>query len=99
MLTTNYAYPWALLKTGGAAPGQRPRTQLAWITEAVAEHGEIVGYRVVPSRAGMRPTKRTRLVAPDAITKTWRNRPQDSTIQKARRALAPNARLALDGNN
>ena len=88
-LTTSYPYPWALLKTGGAAPGQRPRTQLAWIVQAVAEHGDIVGYRVLPFRAGVRPTKRPRLVGPGAIVKTWRNRPQDATIEKARLALAP----------
>ena len=88
-LTTSYAYPWALLKTGGAAPGQRPRTQLAWIVQAVAEQGNIVGYRALLFRAGVRPTKRARLVAPDAIVRTWRSRPQDATLEKARKSLAP----------
>lgn len=95
-MTTNYSHPWALLKTGGAAPGQRPRTQLAWIVEAVADEGVIVGYRVVPFRADTRPTKRPRLVKPDAIAKTWRSRPQDTTLRKARKALAPIRDWRLD---
>jgi hypothetical protein len=95
-LTTSYAYPWALLMTGGASPGQRPRTQLAWITEAVAKQGDIVGYRVVPFRGGSRPTLRARLVEPSAIVKTWRGRPREDQLNKARLALAPTRDWRLD---
>ena len=89
-LSTCWATPWALLMTGGQVPGQRPRTQLAWIVAPVFGNDQaIVGYRVVPFRGDNRPILRPRFAEAGAILGTWRHRPSEAALRRARAALKP----------
>lgn len=44
---------------------------------------EVVEYRVVPFRSGVRPTLRARIVEPSADVKTWRGRPREDQLKRA----------------
>ena len=72
-LTTSYPYPWALVFHNGQVEGQRPRTVLAFIHEAVAVDGKIVGYRVTKF-PGDRPTKRPSRIRPEMLAHEFRVR-------------------------
>lgn len=89
VLKTCYYAPWALIRSGAVTPGRRPGTQLAWITEAIAEHGEIVAYKVVPHLGDERPTKRARTIPCDSVVRVWRTRPHPKTLAKVRAGMRP----------
>lgn len=80
---TNYAYPWALVLWGGASPGKRPSTKLAWLTE----------YRVTVPNAPPHfvghtlGAKTLRTFAESDIVKTWRHRPTATAVKRAKAKL------------
>jgi len=87
MLKTSVASPWALILSGGAVAGQRPRTTLAWIVQAFEEGGRVVAYQIVPHEGNGQPAQRSRRIAADGVIKTWRNRPKSVTLRRSREKL------------
>jgi hypothetical protein len=79
--------PYALIKRGGAAPGKRPFTKLAFITLMRGEDG---GRRMVVRgliQQGSGWTKRPAEIAYDDIVARWRAPPSSETIARRRRGL------------
>ncbi len=92
---TNYPAPFALVLRGGVEPGKRPMTRMAFITEAIARHGLIVGFRgLIGSNTLTGWTRHPRPIEPEAIVRTWRSRPSAAAIRKARLKLPKTERVA-----
>ena len=87
---TAYSEPWALVLYGGADPTKRPSTRLAWITEAIAIRGHIVGYRAYTwSQSAHGWTKKVRRFEESEILYSWRSKPTEHDIQRIRKRLKP----------
>jgi len=90
-LTTSYAYPWVLVFHNGHVEGQRPRTILGFVHEAVAEDGKIVAFRVTKF-PGDNPTKRQSRIEPETVAHEFRvrrfERPDRDSIENARALVA-----------
>jgi integrase len=86
MLTTSVASPYALIRRGGATPGQRPFTRFAFLIEYQVG---LARYRAVliDIRAGRQITNPLR-VEEECIVRQWRRMPTREAIDKAKRSLA-----------
>ncbi len=86
--TTNYPYPWALVRWGGAQPGNRPSVRLAFITEAVGWPSGVTAFRLhTLSGASGYWTKMPCTYGVGEIVRTWRNRPSVGAIRLAKKNL------------
>jgi hypothetical protein len=82
---TAAAAPWALVRYGGRPPQHRPSTRLAWIVQAVAHDGQIVGYEAYTYHASQDTwSQAPRRVAPEDLLATWRSRPSVTTQERVR---------------
>lgn len=87
---TSIRNAWALIKRGGATPGHRPRTLMAWLVEAVVRDGKVVEYRAYLMGNNMTTrNKHPRSVLPAAIIAQWRfdQRPTLEAIKAVQRKL------------
>ncbi len=87
-LTTNHAMPWALIRRGGTAPGQRPRTRMAFLVSTVAPEGRAIaltGYVMSDDMTGW--TKSARRIEWTDILKRWQRQPSAAEVRKAKRRL------------
>ena len=90
-LTTSWPTPFALVARNGVSPGKRPNTKMAFITRAVAEKGQIIGYkgRIATSDEMIDFSSTVREIEVDEVIATWRSRPALKTIQRERAKLRP----------
>lgn len=90
-LVTSYAAPYALVTRNGVSPGKRPNTKLAFLTEAVAEKGQIIGFRGrIATDAAMSDWSGTiRPIDAEEVITTWRSKPSLAAIERERRKLKP----------
>jgi len=87
--TRNTGRPYALIKRGGQAPGKRPFTKLAYLTNISSPDGGrtlvIKGY----VRQGNGWTKRAVSIDERDVVAQWCERPAPATIAAKRQMLAP----------
>lgn len=89
-LTSSYAYPYALVARNGVSPGKRPNTKMAFITKAIAEKGQIIGYKGhIAESDEMRGWTGVRSIDVDDVIAMWRSRPALTTIQREKKKLKP----------
>lgn len=94
MPPTCHANPWALVRRGGQAKGQRPRTRLAYLTDTYVPRGAekadaMTGFFVRIDRWGKvwRATRGPVRVSWSDVEQSWRRQPSADQIARARRAL------------
>jgi len=85
--TTQCGSPYALIKRGGAAPGKRPFTKLAFITHISSPDGgrTLVIRGLIKQGNGW--TKRPGAISERDVIAQWRTAPSPATIAGRRRAL------------
>lgn len=87
------AAPYALIRAGRPRPGQRPPTQLALLTQAITNRGQVCAWRAVQLRPDGRPHPSVpHRVEPRDVVATFCVHPSPGAIARARRSLrAPRA--------
>lgn len=79
--------PYALVLRGGATPGQRPRTALAYIVYATSKDGGKSLIMRALIRRGDGWTK-ARPVDVQDVVRYWRNAPAPGTVARLRNGLS-----------
>ena len=98
-VTTCHYSPWALVRRGGTAAGNRPATRMAYLVNTIAPHGKAVALTGYLADTGMRRwTKSVRRIEWSDIVRQWHTMPTPATVSKVRRRLAPTPVIADDAD-
>jgi hypothetical protein len=80
---------YALVRRGGAAVGQRPKTRMAILTDCTFEGDRLVSAKGFIGAADLTGWSKSKYgVEVDDIVYKWRSRPSTETIRRQQRKMA-----------
>jgi hypothetical protein len=95
-LKTCHGAPWALIRRGGAIPGKRPFTRMAFLTGTVAPVGlaiAVAGY--LTNDKMTRWTKRPSRIEWNDVIHSWSRQPTPAQIRRIKARLEPTSPEAI----